>query len=72
MLIAEFFSPNQLLNNRPSGGPKDLAMLYDTDLLQTDFISLSFLKAEEKTSEMSEGLYHKGLADIVQFVAIKT
>ena len=71
LLIAEVFSPNQILNNRPSGGPKDLAMVYDIDLFKTDFPTLKVLKAEELTIDLSEGLYHKGLGDVVRFVGQK-
>ena len=71
LLIAEVFSPNQILNNRPSGGPKDLTMVYDIDLFKTEFPTLKVLKAEELTVDLSEGAYHKGLGDVVRFVAQK-
>jgi SAM-dependent methyltransferase len=71
LLIVEFFTPNQLLNKRLSGGPKDLSMLYDIALLRAEFADLTVLKADELTIDLSEGAYHKGLGDVVRFVAIK-
>ncbi|MBL7817848.1 MAG: class I SAM-dependent methyltransferase [Saprospiraceae bacterium] len=71
LLIAEVFSPNQILNNRPSGGPKDVSMVYDIDLFKTEFPTLKVLIAEELTVELSEGLYHNGLGDVVRFVGQK-
>ena len=71
LLMAELFTPNQLLNKRSSGGPKDLSMLYDIELLKKEFFDLKILKAEELTVDLSEGTYHKGLGDVVRFVAQK-
>lgn len=46
-------------------------MVYDIDLFKTEFPTLKVLKAEELTVDLSEGAYHKGLGDVVRFVAQK-
>jgi SAM-dependent methyltransferase len=70
-LIAEFFTPNQLLNNRLSGGPKDVEMLLTVPKLKAFFPDLKVDLAEECTVELSEGEYHSGLGDVVRFVAVQ-
>lgn len=70
-LIVEAFSPYQIWNNRSSGGPKDLDMMYSLDLLKIEFSTLKIMEARELTIDLSEGLYHKGLGDIVRFIGQK-
>lgn len=68
-LILEGFEPRQL--GLPSGGPKDVNMLFTPEMLAADFAALDI--ATNSTSEvvLDEGPYHQGPAHILQFVATK-
>ncbi len=68
-IILEAFNPLQL--NNLSGGPKELSMLYTTEILLEDFKNLEIEILENKRVELNEGNYHKGWADIIRFTAIK-
>jgi len=68
-LILEAFNPKQLGND--SGGPKNIEMLYSEDLLREDFKDLKFEKLEILETNLSEGNYHDGKADIIRMVATK-
>lgn len=68
-LILEAFNPKQLGND--SGGPKNIEMLYSEDLLREDFKDLKFEKLEILETNLSEGKYHDGKADIIRMVATK-
>jgi hypothetical protein len=68
-LILEAFHPKQLGN--PSGGPKQLDMLYTEDLLAADFAELKIILLTNTEVELDEGLYHKGKAHVVRMVARK-
>lgn len=68
-IILEAFNPNQLHNN--SGGPKELSMLYTEEMLKDDFADLKIEFIKNITTELNEGAFHKGKADIIQFVGIK-
>ena len=68
-IILEAFNPNQLRN--VSGGPKDLSMLYTTDMLQKDFEGLSVGVLETQQVDLNEGKYHDGVADVIRYVGIK-
>jgi ubiquinone/menaquinone biosynthesis C-methylase UbiE len=68
-IILEAFNPNQLQNN--SGGPKDISMLYTMEMLQSDFTGLSFELIQNIQTTLTEGAFHDGLADVIQFVGTK-
>lgn len=68
-IILEAFNPQQLQNN--SGGPKELSMLYTEDMMKEDFASLNIELIQNLTTELREGKYHEGKADIIRFVGIK-
>ena len=68
-IILEAFNPNQLHNN--SGGPKDLSMLYTEEMLKEDFADLKVELIINVTTELDEGEFHKGKADVIQFVGVK-
>ena len=69
VIILEAFNPKQLGN--PSGGPKDLSMLYTEDMLQEDFKPLENVRIETLETYLEEGDYHKGKADIIRLIGIK-
>ncbi|MEO6358667.1 MAG: class I SAM-dependent methyltransferase [Ferruginibacter sp.] len=69
IIIMEAFNPNQLQNN--SGGPKDLSMLYTKEILKEDFRQLQTELSQTVQTTLSEGKYHEGMADIIQFIGVK-
>lgn len=68
-LIIEGFNPNQLGN--PSGGPKNIEMLYTKEMLKNDFASLTELKIETLTDVLEEGAFHKGEAELIRLIGKK-
>ena len=68
-IILEAFNPLQLQNS--SGGPKELSMLYTAEMLKGDFAALKIELLQTQRSVLTEGKYHQGAADLIQFVGIK-
>ncbi len=68
-LVAEVYSKSQIHNN--TGGPQDLAMLYDVATFRSDFEGFNFLTLEELHTDISEGIFHSGMSDVVRCVARK-
>jgi hypothetical protein len=68
-IIVEAFNTKQLQNN--SGGPKDLSLLYTEDIIKEDFDGLKTDLIQTLQTELREGKYHEGMADIIRFVGIK-
>ncbi len=69
-LILEGFSKDQL--HYASGGPKDQAMLYSSELLLNDFHNLQIFQNTEEKLRISEGLFHQGEAALVRFAGVKS
>jgi len=69
VLILEAFSKNQIKHE--SGGPKNIEMLYSLDEMLADFKGFEILESTEQEVELNEGIYHKGIAEIIRFLAIK-
>jgi len=68
-IILEAFNPDQLQNN--SGGPKEPSMLYTEKILKDDFKELNIELLETCTTELKEGKFHEGLAEVIRFVGVK-
>ena len=68
-LILEGFEPRQL--GLPSGGPKDINMLFTPEMLASDFASLNIATNTTVETNLNEGPYHQGPAHIIQFIAQK-
>ncbi|MDE3056923.1 MAG: class I SAM-dependent methyltransferase [Bacteroidota bacterium] len=68
-IILEAFDKEQI--TKTSGGPRDSALLYSTDIIAQDFHSLQTILLEQKTVELSEGKHHRGEAIVVRFVGEK-
>jgi hypothetical protein len=68
-IILEAFNPSQLKNN--SGGPKNEAMLYTKEMLADDFQGLEVEIRKITQTELSEGKYHEGMAEIIRFIGVK-
>jgi SAM-dependent methyltransferase len=65
-VIFEAFSKNQL--GKPSGGPKNAAMLFSIDEIKEEFEGLRFKTLEETSIQLDEGEFHQGEASVVRFV----
>jgi len=70
LLILEGFSKNQF--SRSSGGPKNIEMLFTRDQLRRDFNKIKKAKITETDVMLNEGIYHQGIASVIQFVGIKS
>lgn len=68
-IIFEAFSKSQL--GKPSGGPKNLDMLFSVAEVKKEFRGIRFSYLEALTMELKEGLYHVGEASIIRFVGEK-
>jgi len=69
VLILEGFSKEQL--GRRSGGPGQLGILYSAENLSDDFSNLETISLQEIEIELSEGVFHQGLASVVRYVGKK-
>lgn len=69
VLILEAFSKQQIGNT--SGGPSDPALLYDRATILEDFNQLDVELCEEVCTELDEGVFHNGKANVVRFVGRK-
>lgn len=67
LLVLEAFDKAQL--GRSSGGPKDLAMLYDRDTLGDDFAMLQVEALAPHDAVLDEGPGHRGQARILRLRA---
>tara|TARA_R110000823_G_scaffold305263_1_gene427297 strand:- start:1079 stop:1714 length:636 start_codon:yes stop_codon:yes gene_type:complete len=65
----EAFAKEQLKNT--SGGPKTIEMLFSVEEIQEEFSGLKFEFLEQRTILLAEGVYHKGEAEVIRFVATK-
>ena len=73
-LLLEGFHPDQIHNAHPSGGPRDLAMLFTPELLFRDFVDgagLEILRLEHLETELAEGEFHRGPAAVTRLIAQK-
>ena len=66
IVIFEAFAKSQL--GKPSGGPKDEAMLFSIEEIKKEFPSLEFKILKEENIELKEGIFHRGDAAVIRFV----
>lgn len=64
--ILQAFTPGQLQFS--SGGPKQVELLYSTELLREDFAGAEILELAEKQVYLDEGHKHSGMGAVVQGV----
>ena len=69
-IIMEVFNPNQLSNT--SGGPKDPSMLCSVDDIKQDFPDFQTILLESTRTELNEGKYHEGMADVLRYVGVNS
>lgn len=65
-LVLESFAKEQA--QFKSGGPGDVALLYDAPSLCTDFPFLHLISCEQKEIILDEGDYHKGRAAVLRVI----
>jgi SAM-dependent methyltransferase len=68
-VILEAFHKDQLGKN--TGGPQSLALLFDEDMLLSDFRSLNTSLLEKQIVSLDEGAFHKGEASVIRFTGVK-
>lgn len=66
-VILECFNKKQLRNS--SGGPQNIDMLYDIDMLENDFQDLEIEFISKEIVELNEGPFHQGKADVIRMIA---
>ena len=64
-LILEAFHKEQI--GKDTGGPKAMDMLFDEQILSSDFAMLETLLLEKQEIELNEGPFHQGLASVIRF-----
>ena len=73
-IIFEAFSKSHLdyiARNENVGGPKEIAMLFSIEEIQSDFSNYEIIELEEKEIELNEGQFHNGQASVIRFVGRK-
>lgn len=68
-VIFEAFAKAQL--GKPSGGPKNIEMLFSIEEVKDEFSEIEFKILKEETIQLAEGNYHKGQAEVIRFAGIK-
>jgi ubiquinone/menaquinone biosynthesis C-methylase UbiE len=68
-IILEAFSKKQINNN--TGGPKDLDLLFSLSELEEDFSEITSYDIKEENIFLEEGIFHSGIASIVQMTGTK-
>lgn len=74
VVIFEAFSKSHLdyiAKNEHVGGPKELAMLFSKEEMESDFSNYEIIELEEKEIELREGLFHNGIGSVIRFVGRK-
>jgi len=69
VLILEGFRREQL--GLSSGGPQQLDMLFDEQMLSKDFEMLDIVHLENSERILDEGAFHQGNAFLIQLVGLK-
>ena len=67
VFVLEAYTPRQV--GRGTGGPPTADLMASLDDLTSELAGLEFLHALELEREVREGIYHTGLASVVQLVA---
>ncbi|MFA9390199.1 MAG: class I SAM-dependent methyltransferase [Prolixibacteraceae bacterium] len=68
-IILQAFSKEQI--NENSGGPREVTMLYSKEELEVDFEALSSVEIENSQEIIQEGIYHKGMAKVINLIGAK-
>jgi len=68
-LVVEGYSVEQMKNG--TGGPQNDKVMYVLKDLESAFVDFDIEIAENKTLNLSEGIFHQGKSDVIRFVAKK-
>jgi len=68
-LLLEGFSKEQI--NKPSGGPKNINMLFSEKELTDDFNTLRHIEIYDFNTHLDEGSFHQGEASVIRMKGIK-
>lgn len=74
VVIFEAFSKDHLeyrKQNERVGGPTDIASLFSTEEIQSDFTGYEIILLEEKVVYLNEGPHHSGTGSVIRFVGRK-
>ncbi len=71
VIVLEGFTPDQRRNDRPSGGPPSLELMFSVDILRHDFATMDLETLTEQTVQLDEGPGHRGPADVIRMIARK-
>jgi SAM-dependent methyltransferase len=69
IFLLEAYTPEQI--NFDTGGPKDLALLYDPQHMINDFSQLTWSINHHTQREIYEGKGHHGMSSVVQLLGVK-
>ncbi|MEZ7499400.1 class I SAM-dependent methyltransferase [Flavobacterium sp. Arc3] len=69
VVIFEAFSKEQL--EYPSGGPRDLEMLFSEEEVKEEFKNIAFDFLKTEIIELSEGPFHQGKGSVIRFIGKK-
>lgn len=69
VIVFEAFSKEQL--DYPSGGPKELAMLFSEEEVKVEFKNIDFDFIKTEIIELNEGAFHQGKGSVVRFIGKK-
>ncbi len=69
VVILEGFHVQQL--GKPSGGPKDVQMLFSEELLREDFADMNITLLQRASPVLNEGKFHQGAAEVIRLVGTK-
>ena len=69
-LLIEAFSKEQI--NNISGGPRSIDLLYSENDVLSLTNDLRIETMESKAIQLDEGEHHKGKADVIRFVGVKS
>ena len=53
------------------GGPKDIAMLFSIEEIQSDFVGYEIMELTETAIELNEGAFHNGKGSVIRFFGRK-
>ena len=68
--LMEVFSKKQL--GKSSGGPKTANLLYSIEEIRRELSNLEISLLEERVTNLDEGPYHQGPAEVLRVIARKT
>jgi hypothetical protein len=74
VIIFEVFGKGHIdyiARNVKVGGPKEVAMLFSTDEIKSDFPNYEILELKEEEIELYEGLFHNGRGSVLRYVGRK-